>query len=75
MVRGHPHEVSGAIITQWMVLDVPQYFSMVLAKGDNGTWFSLAHGIGDFSSIKGGKGEWKRYGYGFVCYVRKALAS
>ena len=28
---------------------------MVLAKGDYGTWFSLPHGIGDFSSIKGGK--------------------
>ena len=25
------------------------------------------HGIGDFSSIKGGKGEWKRHAYGY-CY-------
>ena len=32
---------------------------MVLAKGDFGTWFSLAHGIGDFSNIKGDKGKWK----------------
>ena len=35
------------------------------------------HGIGDISSYKRGKGKWKRhsYNYGFVCYVRKALAS
>ena len=45
-VKRCPHEVSGAIITQCMVLSVPWYFSMVLAKGDYGTWFSLSHGIG-----------------------------
>ena len=38
---------------------VPWYFFMVLTKGDFGTWFSLAHGIGDFSNIKGGKGNGK----------------
>ena len=67
MVRGDPHEVSGAIITQCMVVGVLQYFSMVLEKGDNGTLFSLDHGIGKFSSIKGGKGEWKRHAYEY-CY-------
>ena len=75
MVRGHSHEISGAIITQCMVLRC----SMVLAKGEFGTWFSLAHGIGDISSYKRGKGKWKMhayvYAYGFFCYVRKALAS
>ena len=53
-VSGHTY---GPLITQCMVLKC----SMVLAKGDFGTWFSLTHGIGDFSNIEGGKGKWKRH--------------
>ena len=60
-VRGCTYGGSGTIMDPLITLCMFFNCSMVLAKGDFGTWFSLAHGIGDFSNIKGGKGKWKGY--------------